>query len=113
MSPAPAFALDLPVLACPACGALDPGPRALCPRCQAPLAAATSPATGTLVSWTMIRRPPASFKEDGQYAVAVVRLDAGVQVTGRLLKPDGQARPGARVTARASLRAIPLFEVDG
>ena len=71
------------------------------------------PATGTLVSWTLIRRPPASFKEDGQYAVAVVRLDAGVQVTGRLVKPDEQARPGARVTARAKLREIPLFEVDG
>ena len=109
MSPA----LDLAVLKCSKCGALDPGPRALCPRCQAPLAAATAPATGTLVSWTLIRRPPASFKEDGQYAVAVVRLDAGVQVTGRLVKPDEQARPGARVTARAKLREIPLFEVDG
>ncbi len=111
MSPSPV--LDLTLSKCPACGALDPGPRALCPRCQAPLAAATAPASGELVSWTLIRRPPSSFKEDGQYAVAIVRLDAGVQVTGRLVKPDERARPGARVTARTKLRDIALFEVDG
>lgn len=108
-----ARAIDVAILRCAACGALDPGPRALCPRCQRPLEPASVPATGTLVSWTMIRRPPASFKADGAYAVAVVRLDAGVQVTGRLASPGEGAKPGARVTAHARLRDIAMFEVDG
>lgn len=106
-------AIDVAILRCAACGALDPGPRALCPRCQGPLAAFAVPGAGALVSWTMIRRPPASFREDGQYAVAVVQLDAGVQVTGRLASPGEAARPGARVAARSLLRAVPVFEIDG
>ena len=98
------------VMACEACGALDPGPRDLCPRCHAHLRTRIVGGDGTLVSWTFVRRPPAAFKEDGQYAVAVVRLDAGVQVTGRLAEPDEGARPGARVRAVGRHRATTVFK---
>jgi uncharacterized OB-fold protein len=105
-------ALPVPVVKCSACGALDPGPREVCPKCHKPtLVASSAPGTGKLVSWTMIRRPPAQYREDGQYAVAVVRLDAGVQVTGRLKDPSEDVKPGARVKAVAPMRNTVLFEV--
>lgn len=96
------------VMRCTACSALDPGPRDLCPRCHAPLAAAEVAGAGTLISWTLIRRPPAAFRDDGPYAVAVVRLDAGVQVTGRLAGAD-DAAPGARVVASGRHRETTVF----
>lgn len=100
------------VMRCTACGGLDPGPRDLCPRCHAPLSPAEVAGTGTLVSWTLIRRPPAAFREDGPYAVAVVRLDVGVQVTGRLADP-GDAAPGARVVAAGRHRDTTVFARQG
>lgn len=99
----------VPVMRCGACGALDPGPRDLCPKCRGCLAPAEVPGDGRLVSWTLIRRPPARFKEDGAYAVAIVALDAGVQVTGRLADPEEAIRPGARVTAAQRLRDTTVF----
>ncbi len=97
------------VMACEACGTLDPGPRDLCPKCHARLKATTVGGEGTLLSWTLVRRPPTAFKEDGQYAVAVVRLDAGVQVTGRLADAAEAVKPGARVLAVGRHRATTVF----
>jgi uncharacterized OB-fold protein len=72
-------------LSCAHCGALDPGPRELCAGCGSPdLIAKELPGTGTLVSWTMIRRAPTRFKGQAPYPIAVVDLAAGVRVTGRL-----------------------------
>jgi uncharacterized OB-fold protein len=99
------------VMRCPACGTLDPGARDLCRQCHVPLTTAEVGGDGTLVSWTLIRRPPAAFKEDGQYAVAIVRLDAGVQLTGRLEQPDERALPGARVRAVGRHRDTTVFRV--
>ncbi len=103
-------AIAMPIVKCSACGALDPGPREICPKChQSTLQPATVPGVGKLVSWTLIRRPPAQYREDGQYAVAIVRLDAGVQVTGRLKDPSEAIKPGARVRAVAPVRGTVLF----
>ena len=101
------------VLVCPQCGALDPGPRELCPVCFAQrLEPQHVDGRGELVSWTMIRRPPTAFRDEGEYAVAVVTLDAGVQVTGRLERQDLDPAPGTRVTAIASKDGVPVFAPD-
>ncbi len=105
-------ALSVPIVKCSACGALDPGPREICPKCfKMALEPSTTPGTGSLVSWTLIRRPPAQYREDGQYAVAIVKLDSGVQVTGRLKDPSEAIKPGARVQAVAPVRQTVVFEV--
>lgn len=111
MSPGSASAVQVDVMRCSQCGTLDPGPRDLCAKCHAGLAPAKVAGEGSLVSWTMIRRPPASFKEDGAYAVAIVRLDAGVQVTGRLAEPDEAAKPGMRVVATGQHRETTVFSL--
>jgi uncharacterized OB-fold protein len=104
--------LGVPIVKCTACGALDPGPREVCPKChKATLAPASVPGEGQLVSWTLIRRPPAQYREDGAYAVAIVRLDAGVQVTGRLDAPSEAIQPGVRVRAVRPVRETVVFEV--
>lgn len=106
-------AMAMKVMRCTACGTLDPGPREVCPKCfKSALAPAEVPGTGRLVSWTLIRRPPAQYREDGAYAVAIVKLDSGVQVTGRLKDPSEAVKPGARVKAVAPVRQTVVFEVQ-
>lgn len=100
------------VMRCTGCGHLDPGPRDLCPGCFAALAPTKVAGHGRLVSWTMIRRPPLAFKDEKQYAVAVVALDAGCQVTGRLAAPDESVKPGARVRATGRHGAAAVFEIQ-
>ena len=102
---------DVLILKCEACGQLDSGPRDLCPKCFGALKPHTVPGAGELVSWTMIRRPPAAFRAEGAYAVALVKLDAGCQITGRLANPDEQATPGRRVAATGRRETVVVFEV--
>ena len=97
------------VLSCAECGRLDPGPRDLCPHCFGKLEPKTVPGDGVLVSWTMIRRPPAAFRAEGTYAVALVKLDAGCQITGRLGNPDDAATPGKRVAATGHKDTVTIF----
>ncbi len=97
------------VMRCPSCGTLDPGPRELCGRCFTKLEPFTVSGDGEIVSWTVIRRPPLAFKDEKSYAVAVVRLDAGCQVTGRLHDPEPSLLPGTRVRAIGSHRSVPVF----
>jgi uncharacterized OB-fold protein len=98
------------VLKCGKCGALDAGPREICPSChEAALEPHSVAGGGALVSWTMIRRPPSAFRAEGQYAVAVVNLDAGIKVTGRLDAPDEKCGPGSRVRAIEKKNGVPVF----
>ena len=100
------------VLKCGACGALDAGPREICPVCHA---SALQPekvsGAGALLSWTIIRRPPAAFRAEGSYAIAVVELDAGIKVTGRIEAADEKSRPGARVVLAESRNGVPVFRL--
>jgi len=100
------------VLRCADCGSLDPGPRIICVSCGAEaLAPHSVPGDGRLLTWTEIRRPPAGVDIDGPYRVAVIALDAGVQVTGRL---GGRADFGDRVIC-TNAGPPPVFEreLDG
>jgi uncharacterized OB-fold protein len=98
------------VLKCGNCGALDAGPREICPSChEAALKPHAVSGNGALISWTMIRRPPAAFRAEGAYAVAVVQLDAGVKVTGRLATPDEACGPGSRVALTEKKNGVPVF----
>jgi len=98
------------VLRCAACGALDPGPRELCPACLKPaLEAVELPGRGRLVSWTLIRRAPTRFRAEAPYAVCVVELEGGLRVTGRLADPATDPQPGAAVRAIGACEGYSLF----
>ena len=102
--------LSVTILHCTSCGADDPGPRDLCPKCHAAtLAPRNVIGTGTLVAATFIRRPPAKFKADGPYGIAIVTLDAGVRVVGRVADPSQDWRPGDRVTVVAKHAGYDVF----
>ena len=71
------------------CGSCDRSimyPRHACPFCYGTeLGWARVPGTGVLHSFAVHRLgPPTGFEDDVPYAVGVVKLDAGVQLLGRL-----------------------------
>jgi len=102
--------LPIEALKCGHCGKLVSSPREICPVChESALAPHAVAGVGALSSWTMIRRPPAAFREEKEYAVAVVDLDAGIKVTGRLQAPDDRLEPGARVVAISFHKGVPVF----
>lgn len=98
------------VLRCHNCGTLDAGPREICPSChESALQRHEVAGDGRLLTWTVIRRPPAAFRTEGSYGVAVIELDAGVKVTGRIEQPDDVKGLGTRVTLASKVNGVPVF----
>ena len=87
---------------CGKCGELAIPPKEFCPGCQerdwtpVPLGG-----RGAIVSFTIIRIAPRGRSEEAPYAVAVVRLDEGVSLLGRIVDvPLDRLRTGLPVRFR-------------
>jgi uncharacterized OB-fold protein len=101
----------LSMLRCADCGRLDSPGRVVCAGCLSThLVPAEVPGTGRLATWTTIRRAPTRFRDEAPYDVAVVDLDAGLRVTGRLAR-GAVAAAGATVRALPGDEPYPIFEV--
>jgi uncharacterized protein len=87
---------------CGKCGELAIPPKEFCPSCQerdwAPVPLAGK---GAVTSFTVIRIPPRGRAGEAPYAVAVVRLDEGVSLLGRIVDiPLESLRTGLAVRFR-------------
>ena len=102
----------LKVLGCLDCGALDPGGRSRCAACGGELAPRSVSGRGTLVTWTLVRRPPAGFDTAGPMAVALVELEEGVRITARLEPYDPEPVLGTAVTVRGVSGTVPVATVQ-
>lgn len=81
----------LEALQCAACKQLTPPPRLVCPACgRRELGPVALSGRGTLYSYTIIRVPPARFQRRAPYRVAVVELEEGIRMTGRLEGVQGE-----------------------
>jgi len=95
----------LSAIRCASCGELAIPPKELCPSCHerrwelVPLHG-----TGSVVSFTVIRIPPRGRLAEAPYAVAVVKLDEGVSLLGRIVDIPLDA-----LTAGLSVRFRPLL----
>jgi uncharacterized OB-fold protein len=97
---------------CTECGALEPAARVVCADCGS---MAFEPAEtrneGTLLSWTIVRRPTDTFKHLGAIPIAAVRLDGGLTLTGRLQGDIETLSVGSRVTLSGDEAGVPLFSI--
>ncbi|MFM1992156.1 MAG: putative nucleic-acid-binding protein containing a Zn-ribbon [Pseudomonadota bacterium] len=104
-------AAPVAVLRCADCGRIDSPGRVVCAGCLSTRLEPSSVAgSGRLATWTTIRRAPTRFREDAPYDVAVVDLDAGLRVTGRLV-PGAPPAVGAPVHALAGDGPYIRFEL--
>ena len=70
-------------------------------------------ARGTLVTFTVIRKAPAAFAQEPMYAVAVVDLDGGRRVVGRIEPFEPAPRLGMAVTLARWAKETPVFAPAG
>ena len=71
--------------ACDDCGNAMVPPRPACYACGSrSVVAAEQPRSGHVVSYTEVRTAPPAFEDRAPYSVAVVELDSGARLTGRV-----------------------------
>ena len=76
---------------CDTCKSLSPPPHVSCGRCgAATLRSVILSGRGRLLSFTTIRIPPARFRGQEPYDIAVIDLEEGLRVTARLKVPVGR-----------------------
>jgi hypothetical protein len=76
----------LTAIRCGSCGELAVPPKEFCPACQhRGWAPASLRGAGTITSFTVIRIPPRGRAPEAPYAVAVVKLDEGLSMLGRVV----------------------------
>jgi len=82
-----------------------------CPRCGRPdLEPHGIPGDGRIVVWTTIHIPPTRYADESPYTVAMVELEGGVRIMGRLIGDAGREL-GAQVRLqRVDPERGPIFE---
>ena len=74
---------------CKKCGKIFFPPRLICNCCfHREFEAITLPWEGTLVSYTIIRTPPAPFFDQAPYAVGIVEILQGLRITCQVVDVD-------------------------
>jgi uncharacterized OB-fold protein len=65
--------------------------------------------TGTIYTETVVHMAPAQFVDDAPYQIAIVQLDDGPKVTGRIVAGDRRVSIGDRVSLVEHRNQIPYF----
>lgn len=84
---------------CRKCVSLFFPPRSLCPKCRRKGEIEPFPFSGSgrITAHTVIRTPPEGFERQAPYAVAIIRLDEGVNVSGQVVGDLENIEAGKRV----------------
>jgi len=69
---------------CPNCKWSDVYQTEICPRCYTHTKETSYPARGTIATFTVIRYPPEGFESQAPYVVALVDIENGPRVMGRV-----------------------------
>jgi len=86
---------------CTDCGARLLPPRPACYDCGSrAVEIREQPHTGEVVSYTAVHRPPSTFADLAPVTVAVVELDSGARLTGRVTAPLDDVEIGSPVELR-------------
>jgi uncharacterized OB-fold protein len=84
---------------CTKCGKWFFPPRLVCDACgHREFETRAMQRTGTVLAHTVIRVPPAPFKDQAPYAVVVVEMDEGPRITTQLVDwKEGQLKVGQKI----------------
>jgi len=99
--------------ACQKCGWSDFHSVNKCPRCAGNVAQSTLAGVGKIATFTAIRYPPRGFENQAPYLVAIVDIDNGPRVIGRVSGSPEQATIGSRVTLTSYKEGVLEFQLSG
>ena len=84
---------------CEGCGYIAFPPRPICPSCRGKaFVPAKLAEEGHLLTYTVIRVPPAAYEDQAPYAVGIAEMDDGVKLTAQVVDCDfANLKVGMRV----------------
>ena len=96
--------------ACSNCNWSDVAKSEFCPRCHAPVKETMFPARGTIANFTVIRYPPQGFESQAPYVVAIVDIENGPRVIGRVTANPDNIQVGQTVEFAGSVNGALHFK---
>lgn len=75
---------------CPECHWSDVFPTRICPKCHNSTSETSFPGRGHIATFTVIRYPPEGFEKQSPYVVALIDIQNGPRLMGRInAAPEG------------------------
>ena len=98
--------------ACQQCDWTDFQPAPKCPRCRGDLRQSTFAGTGRIATFTVIRYPPKGFENQAPYVVAIIDIENGPRVVGRVSGSGDEVRIGSAVALKSNTRGTLEFQLS-
>jgi uncharacterized OB-fold protein len=99
------------VYACSKCSWKDIHPADNCPRCHSPIVKSQCPGIGKVATFTVIRYPPSGFEQEAPYVVALIDIDSGPRVMGRISANPDEIEISSTVTLKQSNNGVLEFRL--
>jgi hypothetical protein len=104
--------LDVTAYVCQKCQWADFHAAQRCPRCHSDLRQSTFAGAGKVVTFTTIRYPPKGFENQAPYTVAIIDIENGPRVIGRLLDSADEVKIGSAVVLKSIEGGTLEFQVS-
>ena len=96
---------------CEKCGWVDIYPAKTCPRCNSSAKQIAISAVGRIVTFTAIRYPPRGFENQAPYVVAIIDIQGGPRVIGRIPNAS-EVEIGASVVLKSKTEGRLEFQLS-
>jgi hypothetical protein len=97
---------------CEKCGWADFHPAPECPRCHGGIRQSAFAGAGKIVTFTAIRYPPKGFETQAPYVVAIIDIEDGPRVIGRVRNSADEVKIGSAVALRSSKEGMLEFQLS-
>ena len=97
---------------CRNCGWTDFHPVSQCPRCNGGIRQSAIAGEGKVVTYTAIRYPPKGFENQAPYVVAIIDIDKGPRVIGRISNSADEVKIGSSVSLISSKECVLQFQLS-
>jgi uncharacterized OB-fold protein len=96
---------------CPKCNWSDVFPIEVCPRCRSTMKQVWFSRQGKIATFTVIHYPPKGFERQAPYVVALIDLEKGPRVMGRIVRESRELQIGQTASFLAVSDGALEFEV--
>lgn len=103
--------LQVTAYVCQKCGWADFHPAPECPRCHGGIRQSAFAGAGRIVTFTTIRYPPKGFENQAPYVVAIIDIENGPRVIGRVSNSADEVKIGSPVSLRSSKEGMLEFQL--
>jgi len=104
-----ANAADLKGYVCPKCGWADLLKTRYCPQCHIEMQEMRFAGRGRIFTFTVVRYPPRCFEGESPYVVALIDMEDGPRVIGRVIDPSELLEIGKTVSFSRENRGMLEF----